>query len=153
MLDKLEAIQERHIYLEEQLSDPSIISDMSRFKKINKEYKDLKEIVEVYIEYKDLLGNIDTAKEMQNESDEEMKEMAKMELDELIPQRETLEERIKVLLIPKDPEDSKDVIFECILNILTRKVGRQKLLLLMKERLVDIIKSYWKFLVKRYMEN
>ena len=112
MLDKLEAIKERYLYLEEQLSDPSLVSDMKKFTKVSKEYKDLKEVVEVYDDYKEVLGNIDTAKEMLSENDEEMKEMAKMELEELSAKKEELEERIKVLLIPKDPEDEKDVIFE-----------------------------------------
>lgn len=112
MLDKLEAIKERYIYLEEQLSDPNVTSDMQRFKKVSKEYKDLKEVVDAYEEYKELLGNIETAKEMQNEQDAEMQEMAKMELNDLLPQQEVIEEKIKILLIPKDPEDSKDVIFE-----------------------------------------
>jgi len=85
---------------------------MKRFAKTNKEYKGLQEIIDVYRRYKNLMGNIDTAKEMLKEDDEEMKEMANMELEELEPQREALEEEIKVLLIPKDPEDSKDVIFE-----------------------------------------
>ena len=110
MLDKLEAIKERYVYLEEQMADPSIISDMDRYKKISKEYSDLKDIVSVYHEYRDLLGNIQTAREMLN--DPEMKEMARFELDELEPLREKIEEKIKMLLIPKDPEDAKDVIFE-----------------------------------------
>ena len=112
MIDKLEAIQDRYMYLEEQMSDPEVISDMSKYKKISKEYKDLKEVVETYKTYKTLLGNIETAKEMLEEDDEDMKEMAKMELEELNPQKEEMEEQIKVLLIPKDPEDAKDVIFE-----------------------------------------
>lgn len=112
MLDKLEAIHERYIYLEEQLSDPQVTADMKKYTKISKEYKDLKEFVDVYHEYKDLLGNIETAREMQNEDDDEMKEMANLELEELLPRQEEMEEKIKVLLIPKDPEDSKDVIFE-----------------------------------------
>ncbi len=112
MIDKLEAIQERYQYLEEQLSDPNVISDMDRYKKIGKEYKSKQELVEVYLEYRDLIGNIETAQEMLKEEDPEMKEMAKMELDGLLPKRESMEERIKVLLIPKDPEDEKDVIFE-----------------------------------------
>ena len=112
MLDKLEAIHERFIVLEEQLSDPELISDMSRFKKVSREYKSLEAIVKVYFDYKNLLGNINTAKEMLGESDTDMKEMAKMELDELEPKRAEMEEEIKFLLIPKDPEDSKDVIFE-----------------------------------------
>lgn len=112
MLDKLEAIYERYVYVEEQLSDPEVVSDMNRYKKVNKEYKDLSEVVAVYKEYRELLGNIDTANEMLGEDDEEMREMARMELEELNAHREELEERAKTLLIPKDPEDSKDVIFE-----------------------------------------
>ena len=110
MLDKLTAIYEKYIYIEEQLGDPSVVSDMKRFTKLNKEYKSLEDIVNVYKEYKSVIENIDSAKEML--VDNEMKEMAQEELDELIPQQETLEEKIKILLIPKDPEDAKDVIFE-----------------------------------------
>ncbi len=110
MLDKLEAINDRYLHLQDQLSDPATMQDMDKFTKISKEYGSLKEIVEVYHEYAELLGNIDTAKEML--ADPEMKEMAEMELDELKPQLEPLEERIRVLLIPKDPEDERDVIFE-----------------------------------------
>ena len=110
MLDKLDAIVDRFNYLEEQMADPSVISDMSRYKKVSKEYKDLKAIVEVFKEYKEVLGNIETSQEML--SDPDMKEMAAEELDELQPQREELEEQLKFLLVPKDPEDEKDVIFE-----------------------------------------
>jgi peptide chain release factor 1 len=110
MLDKLEAIYEKYVYIEEQLGDPSVVSDMDRFTKLNKEYKSLEDLVKVYKEYKSVLENIGSAKEML--ADEEMKEMAQEELDDLIPSQEELEERIKVLLIPKDPEDEKDVIFE-----------------------------------------
>lgn len=112
MLDKLEAIHEKYIYVEEQLGDPSVVSDMSRFKKLNQEYKGLQEIVAVYKEYKSLLENIASSKEMLNDDDEEMKEMAKEELSELEPRQKELEENIEILLIPKDPEDAKDVIFE-----------------------------------------
>ncbi|MFK7935291.1 MAG: peptide chain release factor 1 [Saprospiraceae bacterium] len=112
MLDKLEAIQDRYYYLEERLSDPALMSDMDQFTKVSKEYKDLEEIVQTAKAYKQLLGNIKTAEEMASEDDEEMREMAKMELDELHPRREEMEEKIKQLLIPKDPEDKKDVIFE-----------------------------------------
>lgn len=112
MLDKLEAINERFHYLEEKLSDPATVSDMKVFTKVNKEYSSLKEIINAYLEYKTTLGNIENAQEMLKDEDPEMKEMASMELDELIPSKEKLEELIKVLLIPKDPEDSKDVVFE-----------------------------------------
>jgi peptide chain release factor 1 len=112
MLDKLEAIYERYIYLEEQLSNPNIASDMDKFTNVSKEYKGLQEIVEKYKEYKELVGNIKTSREMLNEEDSEMQDMARMELEELEPKREEMEAEIKVLLIPKDPEDSKDVIME-----------------------------------------
>lgn len=112
MLDKLEAIQERYYYLEERLSDPSVMGDQKEYAKINKDYKNLQEVVTVYKDYKELLGNIETAKEMLSEDDPDMKEMAKEELNVLNPQKEVLEEKLKILLIPKDPEDEKDVIVE-----------------------------------------
>ncbi len=112
MLDKLEAIHERYILLEEQLSNPELMGDMDKFTKISKEYKELETFVKVYFVYKQVLGNIATAKEMLAENDPDMKEMAKMELDELEPRKREMEEEIRILLIPKDPEDSKDVIFE-----------------------------------------
>ncbi len=112
MLDKLDAIQDRYFYLEEQLADPEVMSDMNKYKKVSKEYKGLKKVVEVYQNYKELLGNIATSREMLVEEDSEMKELAQMELDELLPQQTELEEKLKVLLIPKDPEDERDVIFE-----------------------------------------
>ncbi|WP_367393093.1 peptide chain release factor 1 [Lewinella sp. LCG006] len=110
MLDKLAAIYDRFRNLEEQLSDPSVIGDMDRFQKVNKEYKKLQPVVDAYHQYQELLGNIATAKEMLR--DPEMKDMAEMELEELKPEKETLEEAIKVMLIPRDPEDERDVIFE-----------------------------------------
>ncbi len=112
MLDKLQAIKDRYIYLEEQMSDPALISDMGRYRKLSKEYKDLQAIVNVYEQYKRLLGNIQTAKEMLKDESAEMREMAELELEELEPQQEELEDQIKMLLIPKDPEDFKDVIVE-----------------------------------------
>lgn len=112
MIDKLQAIKERYHYLLERMSDPEVSSNQKEFTKISKEYKGLEEVVEKGDLYQHVLSNIDNAKEMQKDPDPEMKEMAKMELDELTPQRDALLEEIKVLLIPKDPEDSLDVIFE-----------------------------------------
>ena len=112
MLDKLAGIKERFIYLQERLSDPEIISDMKLFTKVNKEYKDLQEIVQTYDQYLVMLGNFETAEEMLKEDDPEMREMANLEIELLTPQKEQLEATLKKLLIPKDPEDSKDVIFE-----------------------------------------
>ncbi|MDX1406523.1 MAG: peptide chain release factor 1 [Saprospiraceae bacterium] len=112
LIDKLQSIKERFLYLQELLADPETISDMKKYKKVNKEYKDLMDIVKVHDVYAELLGNITTAKEMLEEADEEMQRMARAELEELEPQREELEEEIKQLLIPKDPDDSMDVIIE-----------------------------------------
>ena len=110
MLDKLEAIKERFDEVSQLIVDPEIISDMKKYIQLNKEFKDLQPIMELHKAYKNLLSNIETAKEMLK--DEEMKEMAKMELDELQPQQEVMEEEIKVLLIPKDPADSKNAVVE-----------------------------------------
>ena len=110
MLDKLEAIKNRFDEVSELIVDPNIISDMKQYIQLNKEYKDLQPIIESYHDYKNILSNIENAKEMLK--DDEMKEMAKMELDELTPKKEELEEVIKVLLIPKDPTDSKNVVVE-----------------------------------------
>lgn len=110
LLDTLKSLQERYEDIEMQMADPEVIGDMKLFTKINKEYKDLQPFVQKLEVYEKLLGNIATAKEML--SDPEMKEMAEIELEELLPRQETIEEEIKVMLIPKDPEDSKDVIFE-----------------------------------------
>lgn len=112
IIEKLEAIADRFYYLEEQLSDPAVVSDMNKYKKYHKEYKDLSSIVEAKNRYEEILGNIETANEMAAGDDAEMKEMAQEELSDLIPAKEALEEEIKVLLIPKDPEDSKDIIME-----------------------------------------
>lgn len=110
MIEKLEAIKERYLNLEEQMTDPEIISDMKKYAKINKEYKDLGKIVSVIEEYKEVIGNLETSQEML--SDSEMKDMAQEEISVLNPQKDKLEEELKALLIPKDPEDSKDVIVE-----------------------------------------
>ena len=112
MLDKLEAIHSRFLDVEEKLSDPSIVSDIKEYTKLNKEYKDLKVMDDQYHRYKNLLGNIETATDMSNDDEEEMRQMAQAELVELEQEKSEVEEEIKVLLIPKDPDDDKDVIFE-----------------------------------------
>ena len=110
MLDKLEAIKNRFDEVSKLIVDPNIISDMKQYIQLNKEYKDLQPIIEAFQKYKNILSNIENAKEMLK--DDEMKEMAKMELDELTPKQDELEEEIKVLLIPKDPADSKNAVVE-----------------------------------------
>ncbi|AIZ62668.1 peptide chain release factor 1 [Hymenobacter sp. DG25B] len=113
MLDKLEAIQQRFNDVNEQLMQPDVMSDMKRFKTLNKEFKDLNKIVTEYKAYQSVLSNIDSAKEViSTEKDEEFRQMAKDELEALYPEQERLETVIKDLLLPKDPNDSKDVIME-----------------------------------------
>lgn len=113
LLSKLEAIHYRFKEVAQLIVDPDIIADMDRYIKLNKEYKDLEELDKVYQEYKNVLDNIRSAKEMlSEETDPEMREMAKMELDELENKRPEMEEQIKFMLIPKDPEDDKNAIIE-----------------------------------------
>jgi len=113
ILDKLEAIKQRWKDLEGQMSEPSAMADMKKFVQLNKDYKELEPIVKAYDEYVNLLSNIDNAKDiLKNEKDPEFREMAKEELEELEPQKEKLEEEIRLLLIPKDPQDSKNAIME-----------------------------------------
>lgn len=113
MLEKLEAIKKRWEEVEGLLSSPEAMNDMKRFAKLNKEYRELTHIVEKYREYKDLLDNLSNAKDLfMTEKDEEMKEMARTEIEVLEEKRPQLEEEIKLLLIPKDPEDDKNAVLE-----------------------------------------
>lgn len=113
ILQKLEGIKIRFEEVAQKIVDPDIIADMDRYVKLNKEYKDLEEIVKAYKAYKNVIDNIASSKEiLENEDDPEMKEMAQMELDDLLPRKEELDEEMKLLLIPKDPEDDKNVIIE-----------------------------------------
>lgn len=113
LLSKLEEIKLRFNDVATQIVDPAVIADMNRYIKLNKDYKELEEVVKVYEQYKNVLDNIKSSKEiLQTEKDEEFREMAKAELEELIERREQLEEEVKVLLLPKDPEDSKNAVVE-----------------------------------------
>lgn len=113
MLDKLQALEARYEKLNELLSDPEVISDTKKLRDYSKEQADLQEIVQVYRQYKDIEEQLNGAKEMiAEESDPDMKEMAQLEIDELEPQIPELEEKLKILLIPKDPNDDKNVIME-----------------------------------------
>ena len=112
MLGKLEAIYAHFLDIQEMLSNPDIVSDIKRYTKLNKEYKDLQEIVSCYKEYKGTLDNLESSQQMLADEDEEMRQMAKQEIELLTEEKAALEDKIKILLIPKDPEDSKDVIFE-----------------------------------------
>lgn len=113
LLDKLQAIKERWEEVERELSTPDVMSDMKRFAQLNREYKELQVIVDKYAIYKNVQSNLDHARKLvANEKDEEFRELAKAELDELIIENEKQEEEIKLLLIPADPEDRKNAIME-----------------------------------------
>ena len=113
LLNKLEQISFKFDEIGKQMVDPEIISDMKRYVGLNREYKELSEIVKVYHSYKDILANIESAKTIiQTEKDPEFKEMARAELEEFQQSKVELDEKIKWLLIPKDPDDNKNVIME-----------------------------------------
>jgi peptide chain release factor 1 len=113
MIDKLEAIKARFEEVGQLIVQPDAMSDMKQFSKLSKEYKDLEKIVNKYNTYQKLLNGIKSAKSLiATEKDEEFRDMAKMELEELEPQKKQIEEELKQLLIPKDPNDSKNVILE-----------------------------------------
>ncbi len=113
MISKLEAIKKRFEEVGLLIVQPDAMTDMDKFTKLNKEYRDLEKIVTKYDAYNLVVGNIASAKHvLETEKDPEFREMAKGELDELVPQKEELEEELKIMLIPKDPNDSKDVILE-----------------------------------------
>ena len=113
MLEKLEAIKNRWEEVGKLIVDPDIIADMKRYIKLTKEYKELESVVNAYRNYKDVIDNIDSAKEiLANENDDEFREMAKLELYELTVKKDAVEEDIRLMLIPKDPEDAKNSVVE-----------------------------------------
>lgn len=113
MLDKLEAIHARFKEVELLLSSADTMSDMQKFTQLNKEYVDLREMDSIYQEYRVLLLNLNEAKQiLNNEKDDELKDLAKSEIEELSARQIELEKQIRTLLLPKDPEDAKNAILE-----------------------------------------
>ncbi len=113
MLDKLRIVKQRYDEVSDLIIQPEIIMDQKRYAQLSKEYKDLGDVVKKGKEYESLLNNIEEAKEIISDgSDAEMVEMAKMEMDEANTRIPEIEEEIKFLLIPKDPEDSKNAVVE-----------------------------------------
>ncbi|WP_459502047.1 peptide chain release factor 1 [Bacillus sp. C1] len=113
MLDRLQAVEDRYEKLNELLSDPAIISDSNKLREYSKEQSDMQETVEVYREYKDVREQLKDAKAMlEDKLDADMREMVKEEVSELEGQEKELSERLKILLVPKDPNDDKNVIVE-----------------------------------------
>ena len=113
MFDRLQAVEDRYDRLNELLSDPSIVNDLNKLREYSKEQSDIQDTVLAYREYKVVQVQLKEAKEMLNEKiDPEMRDMVKEELSELEDQVEEIEARLKILLIPKDPNDDKNVIME-----------------------------------------
>lgn len=113
LLEKLEGLRLRFLEVSEQITNPEVIADTKRYVKLNKEYSELEKVVAVRNEFENTLNNIESTKEMlKDETDPEMKEMAKIELDDLEAKLPVMEEEIKVLLIPADPQDSKNAVLE-----------------------------------------
>jgi len=113
MIDKLEGIYKRWQEIGEEMNQPDVMSNMKKFIKLNKDYKDLQPIVDAYKEYANVIANIDSTKEvLKTEKDEEFREMAKVELHELTQKRDSMEEDIRYMLIPKDPQDDKNAMVE-----------------------------------------
>ncbi|MBI2284663.1 MAG: peptide chain release factor 1 [Bacteroidetes bacterium] len=112
MLNKLDAIKARFEQVGIALTNPEVINNQKEFGAYSKEYRSLEKIVKPYEEYRKVLADYEFAKDAQNGTDEEMRELAKMELPELEQRKETLEKELTKLLIPKDPQDDKNAILE-----------------------------------------
>jgi peptide chain release factor 1 len=113
ILERLEGVRLRFEEVEQLLTDPAVAGDMQRYIKLNKEYRDLEPVVKTCREYKNIISNLDSAREiLATEKDEELRDMARMELDELKEKKEVLGEKLRVQLLPADPEDEKNAIVE-----------------------------------------
>lgn len=113
MLDRLQALADRYEKLSELLCDPDVASDPKRLREYSKEQSDLQEAYEAFTEYKQVSAQLEDAKLMQGEKlDDEMREMVKMEIEELTERKTALDEKIRIVLLPKDPNDDKNVIVE-----------------------------------------
>ena len=113
MFSQLENIKGKYIEVGKTLSDPAAMSDMKRFAQLNKEYKELEKVVNIFEKYKLVLSNIDTNKQILNtESDEDFREMAKSDLTQLEAEKEKYEGDLRNLLVPKEPEDDRNVLLE-----------------------------------------
>lgn len=114
MINKLQAVEDKYMELESVISDPDVLADMAKWQKYNKEHSNLEPIVTAFREYKRTCQGIEDAKEMLSDSslDDEMKEMANEELKELRARKEELDNELPILLLPRDPNDDKNVIVE-----------------------------------------
>ncbi|MBQ9702873.1 MAG: peptide chain release factor 1 [Bacteroidales bacterium] len=113
LLEKVLSLQDKYKKLEEQLADPAVIADMKKFVQLNKDYKELQPIIAAGLEYKRLVDELAQAKDILiNEKDDDLKDMAKEEIAQIEPKLPDMEQNIKLLLIPADPDDSKNAMVE-----------------------------------------
>jgi len=113
LLEKVLSLQDKYNSLQEQLSSPDVMSDMKKYVQLNKDYKELEPIIKAGLDYKKKLENLSSAKDvLMNESDADLKEMAREEINEIESQIPDIEQNIKLLLIPADPDDSKNALVE-----------------------------------------
>lgn len=160
MLDKLQAVEDKYLELESLISDPDIIADMPKWQKYNQEHAALTELVDKFREYKKICKTIDEDKAMFDEDiDDDMRHMLEDEVKELSARKEVLEGEFPILLLPKDPNDSKNVIMEirggvggeeaalllviyseCILVMQKCRAGKLKCLMQILQNLADLKK-------------
>ena len=114
LVDKLQVIEDKFMDLEQRISDPEVIARQDEWRKLTRQHSQLSETVETFRTYKKVLAGLDEAMEVIEDKslDEEFREMAQEELKELKPQKEELEEKLQILLLPKDPNDDKNIIIE-----------------------------------------
>lgn len=112
MLDRLKLIESKYQEINEKLSDPEVVKDVKKYTALMKERRDKEKIVEVYHEYKNVLNQIEDLKILVKDENEEIKELAEMDLEEANKNKFELEEKLKIMLIPKDPNDDKNVVCE-----------------------------------------
>jgi peptide chain release factor 1 len=136
MFSRLNEIEASYLDLERQLAEPDIFSDQDRYRKVSKAHAELGEVVEVWREYKALDEQIEGNRELTRDKDPDIREMAEAELEELEPRLEALEERLKVLLLPTDPLDEKDILVE-----IRAGTGGEEAALFA----ADLYRMYWRF--------
>ena len=160
ILEKLDGLVARFEEISTLITDPAVIADQKRYVKLTKEYKELDDLMKARKEYMQLLGNIEEARNiLANESDADMREMAKEEMDSSQERLPVLEEEIKLMLVPADPQDSKNAILEirggttkplslpvtfsvCMPSIAKPKAGKWKYPMQMKEQPEDTKKLF-----------
>ncbi len=113
MLEKLEIIHKRYVEMNAQLNEPDVMSDMKKFIKLSKDLKDIQPIIDAYFKYRSIVSNIAHAKEvLNNEKDDDFRAMAKDELNMLLEEKDKMEDEVRIMLIPADPQDGKNAVVE-----------------------------------------